>query len=221
MQNHWNYGTDVNLTIRKPRKHVHKFNQKNNAHYKAACVDASFIKQIHRQRVCALIGTVSMSMRACGHPKLTTERRTHRTTPTAGNITRNMLPQESTETVERSLVFQAHGMHVLRAKSCGLLEQLGKSSASSCSVFLHACGLPLTNCLLFSSKLHMCTLLASIPCFDRILSPWLDQCGRQCVLFSAHFQQMCGAAWLLSLVAPRDSHRDLSTSSAPSSSSQR
>ena len=84
MQNHWNYGTDVNLTIRKPRKHVHKFNQKNNAHYKAACVDASFIKQIHRQRVCALIGTVSMSLRAFGHPKLTTERRTHSTTLTAG-----------------------------------------------------------------------------------------------------------------------------------------
>ena len=104
MQSHWNYGTDVNLTIRKPRKHANLSRKTTLTIKPHVLMHLLLNKSTDNASVLYIIGTVSMSMKACGHPKLTTERRTHRTTLTAGNITRNMLPQESTETVERSLV---------------------------------------------------------------------------------------------------------------------
>lgn len=56
--------------------------------------DNVFLLYIHTYIIgnflCTYIHTYT---RACGHPKLTTERQTHRTTLTAGRKTRNMLPQ--------------------------------------------------------------------------------------------------------------------------------
>ena len=87
----------ANLVVFPPEDWRILYLRKTNAHGKLTRRTTRIIKHpvlmhlslnihIHKQRVCALIGTVSMSMKACGHRKLTTERPTRHITLTRGRV---------------------------------------------------------------------------------------------------------------------------------------
>ena len=74
MQNRSNYGTAVNLTIRKRRKHVNLNRKATHAHYKAACFDeVLWTLGTTRQVLCIFLLCVLACLRASTHelPSLT------------------------------------------------------------------------------------------------------------------------------------------------------